>query len=76
MSHACFSDSNHIYDPILENAVSQEILPLGIFAAAANFPRKHGSVVSGERQHFLVIIAALGNDAAHNTNFVSNAEGA
>ena len=39
--------------------VSQEILPLGNFAAAAIFPRKHGSVVSGERQHFLGNIAAF-----------------
>ena len=40
-------------------SVSQEILPLGNFAAAANFPRKYGGVVSGERQYFLGNIAAF-----------------
>ena len=49
-------------------------MPLGNhYAAAAYFPRKYGSVVSGERQHFLVNKAAFRkiNDAAHNTKFVS-----
>ena len=44
--------------------VSQEIWPLGNFAAATIFPRKFGRGVSAQRQSFLGIQLRLGNRAA------------